>query len=496
MRPELIIGLVGPIGCHIEAVQAQIVAALNGVGYTTKAISISEDMAKLSEAKLGKRPKLASWEDKISAGNDVRRAYSNNGILAAHAITRIRELRKAIHCESGRPNAEDFDPENTLADGAAFIIRQFKRPEEIQLMRKTYKSAFIQISINQDRQSRLDNLINQLKKDSEPHHGAIADKAEKLIYQDENEDSDDFGQRLTDIFHLADVFIDGKNAAATSERFIHALFGRNNIAPTKDELGSYLAKSAALRSVDLSRQVGAAILSPEGDVITIGCNEVPKPGGGNYWDEDDDKKRDIDKGSEPNKKEINRIIHDFLGILSKHGALHDNKKPDELLKNKKLSNAIHRSMIGEITEYGRIVHAEMNAISDAARLGRSIKNATLYVTTFPCHNCAKHIIAGGIARVVFIEPYPKSRTKLLYGDLVAIDSEQPGNAETGKVNFVHFAGIAPSRFLSIFEKSRRCHQETGIIEDWHEGERRPRIGDQELNYTESELHAIYDNFPA
>ena len=72
-----------------------------------------------------------------------------------------------------------------------------------------------------------------------------------------------------------------------------------------------MAQAAALRSFDLSRQVWAAITTPDGDLISIGCNEVPKFGGGNYWDEDKDKKRDVDLGKEANKSEINRIIRDF-----------------------------------------------------------------------------------------------------------------------------------------------------------------------------------------
>jgi len=297
---------------------------------------------------------------------------------------------------------------------------------------------------------------------------------------------------LTKIFHLADAFINAKDedfTSATCVRFINAFFGRNSVAPTKDEFGSYLAKSASLRSVDLSRQVGAAILSSDGDMITVGCNEVPKPGGGNYWNEDDNKKRDIDKGGEANKEETSRIIYDFLMTLSDHDLIADGKKPSDILQDSKLSGAINKSMIGEITEYGRMVHAEMNAISDAARLGRSVKDATLYVTTFPCHNCAKHIIACGVSRIVFIEPYPKSRTELLYGDLVSI-----GVHEEGKVEFAHFSGISPSRFSAIFEKSRRRDRKTGAIEDWYQGECRPRIGEQEIDYIASEAHAILDNF--
>ena len=52
------------------------------------------------------------------------------------------------------------------------------------------------------------------------------------------------------------------------------------------------------------------------------------------------------------------------------------------------------------------VHAEQNAIIQAARLGVSIDGATLYCTHQPCGICAKMIVNAGIARVVYNEGYP------------------------------------------------------------------------------------------
>src|SRR5579871_385409 len=73
----------------------------------------------------------------------------------------------------------------------------------------------------------------------------------------------------------------------------------------------------------------------------------------------------------------------------------------------------HASVIGgaqllNVIEYGRCVHAEMAAIVDAARRGVAIAGCTLYTTTFPCHECARHIVAASIRQVVYIDPYPKS----------------------------------------------------------------------------------------
>lgn len=52
------------------------------------------------------------------------------------------------------------------------------------------------------------------------------------------------------------------------------------------------------------------------------------------------------------------------------------------------------------------VHAEQNAIIQAAKLGVSVDGATLYCTHQPCSICAKMIINSGIKRVVFKEGYP------------------------------------------------------------------------------------------
>ena len=52
------------------------------------------------------------------------------------------------------------------------------------------------------------------------------------------------------------------------------------------------------------------------------------------------------------------------------------------------------------------IHAEQNAIIQAAKMGVSIEGATLYCTHQPCVICSKMIINAGIARVIYKEPYP------------------------------------------------------------------------------------------
>ena len=62
------------------------------------------------------------------------------------------------------------------------------------------------------------------------------------------------------------------------------------------------------------------------------------------------------------------------------------------------------------------VHAEQNAIVQAAKLGVSIDGATLYCTHQPCSMCCKMIINSGIKRVVYQEGYPDPFTQELFGE--------------------------------------------------------------------------------
>lgn len=489
-RPELVFGLVGPIGCDIDTVQIELENALKQVDYTPTHINLSAAMSQLFEEKTREKLAAGTLAEKISAGNKVREAFANDAIMACEAILQIREARISLHEADGLVGAGS-EAESLPASDAAYIIRQLKRKEEVELLTRTYGRQFIQVSVTQERESRIENLCRILQEeDPGKHPDQVRRDAEDLDKKDENELREKHGQRLNKIFHLGDVFIDGSTPESihkSCNRFIQSFFGRNDIGPTKDEFGAYMAKAVSLRSVDLSRQVGSAVLTAEGDLVSLGCNEVPKPGGGNYWDDDDEKARDIDKKGEANKLETRRIIIDFLDTIEGEGLLAEKVTRDTILSDEKSRNAIGESLIGDITEYGRMVHAEMNSLTDAARLGRSVKGCTMFVTTFPCHNCAKHIISAGISRIVFIEPYPKSRTKQLFKEAIS-ENHQPPRTTVG-----HFVGISPTRYRDIFEKGSR-KDEFGNTSDWYGGKCHPRIGDrQPIDALDGELHAINDN---
>ncbi len=89
----------------------------------------------------------------------------------------------------------------------------------------------------------------------------------------------------------------------------------------------------------------------------------------------------------------------------------------------------------------------MEAILAVAREGRnSLKGATLFCTTYPCHNCARHIVASGITSVIYIQPYQKSLATKLHEDAV---SEDPDAKD--RVVFRQYDGVAPQNFLKLFQ---------------------------------------------
>lgn len=69
-----------------------------------------------------------------------------------------------------------------------------------------------------------------------------------------------------------------------------------------------------------------------------------------------------------------------------------------------LSGAPHESVMRDEHEQAT-VHAEQNAISDAARRGVPIEGATAYITHYPCLNCAKILAASGITHIKYYSSY-------------------------------------------------------------------------------------------
>jgi deoxycytidylate deaminase len=239
------------------------------------------------------------------------------------------------------------------------------------------------------------------------------------------------------------------------KRFCELIFGSNVISPTKSEYGLFVAKAAALRTLDLSRQVGAAIFSPSGEVVALGSNEVPKAGGGTYWCDELFDDRDFRRRRDSNDIRKREIFGEIARVIS------PSADASKLLRQRQ----VRESQLMDALEYGRIVHAEMSALTDAARCGHNVKGAILFCTTFPCHMCAKHIVSAGLSKVVFLEPYPKSLAFDLHADSIQVEGGDSGQYDNfPAVHFEHFYGVSPRRYREIFERVKRKDENGALIE--------------------------------
>lgn len=488
--PLLVFGLVGPIGVDLEYTQTAISDALKGYNYTTELVHITKLMEEMPSTKVIDRSDFfKTYNTKMDYANDLREIYDANDILAAIAISFMRDFQQGVEKENIQSGGQS-------KHGLAFIVRQLKTPDEIKLLRSVYGRQFIQVSLHGAPQIRENYLTNKAKITSK---GTLIEEAARkgakdLIARDRKEDLD-YGQNISSAFPLGDVFInpsDRHSSHTSIERFLKALFGSNEISPTRQEYGMYLAKSASLRSSDLSRQVGAAIFAASGEIVSLGSNEVPRSGGGTYWGGDADDSRDMREGHDPNELLKIELFADIISrlkddkFLSKDLLQYESNQDivDILLEGE--GNPKYRSSrVMDIIEFGRIIHAEMSAICDAARVGVSIKGGALYCTTFPCHLCAKHIVAGGLNKVVYLEPYPKSYAQQLHSDSILVDAQ----SSESKVMFEPFIGISPYRYRDLFEKGKR-KTKTGEAKRWLYEPRRPMIDIVVPAHIEAEKYVI------
>lgn len=460
--PELFIGLALATGTDITVVTKTLEDELKEYKYQCESIHLIEVLHQIEKWRtVPERPIDDRIESHMNAGNEFRTILERGEAIALLGIGDVRRRRMKI---SGRSNANEPIPR------CAYVFRGLKHPAEVEALRRIYGSGFILIGIYSPHDARLEHLAKEI---AESRHDFQVDsyrsRAEGLIHRDQEEADKRYGQNLRGTFYRADVFVDASDPAllrASLTRFMNLLFGDTFNTPTKDECGMFHAQAAALRSADLGRQVGAAVTTAEGDIIAVGTNEVPKAGGGLYWSGDNSDQRDFVLGYDSNDKRKRSLLADLLERLKTEGWLSQAKEKlstDELLGlalNRDSESALRKAQLMNVIEFGRAVHAEMAALIDASRRGVSVRDATLYCTTFPCHLCARHIVAAGIRRVVYIEPYAKSLAAQLYPDSIDVESK---TASGHQVSFEPFVGVAPRQYLNLFSMLERKDSTGSVI---------------------------------
>lgn len=481
---EYVFAVVGPAGSGTSWVADALKRLLSNAGIQAeilKASGVIETWATSRSHMVDNSTKLMRARSLQDFGDLCRLETGDKAAVAIRLMREMHERRKG-HTESRLAGGA------AVAERRAYIIDSLKQPAETALLRQVYQDAFCQIGVVCSEEVRKQRLSSSKCRDS------TEAQIEEFMQRDEDAD-DPHGQKVTDTFHLSDFFVDNTPARLIREgnadvenpdwdvadqlgRLIDILTHAKVVRPLPNETGMFHAYGSGMRSACLSRQVGAALVDAAGNVVATGTNEVPRAGGGVYGG---GFRMDVLNGHEydhrcsmvgrycRNTVEQQTIIQHIIDTFPELKAQDDGVT---------LQLRLRKTEVGRLLEFSRAVHAEMDALLSAGRQGTSTVGTRMFVTTFPCHYCARHIVAAGVDEVQFIEPYQKSKALSLHGDAIvsnAVNWRPPSevvNAAVGNgeghpppyVLFRPFTGVAPRLYKRAFLKDRKLKDSKGNME--------------------------------
>lgn len=458
---EMIIAMVGPVASGVTTTCDLLKEYLEiEFGYKVERIGVSEV---IEEACALLDVKIEPYESDVKRieflqkqGSALRKKFGEE-YLANKCVERI-----AVH-RTTSGGVQEVDGTNVpIPTRQAYIIDSLKHPSEVVRLQEVYGDTFWVFGIFAPEDVRIERLSDK----------DITETAAIRIIEIDEDEGPEFGQKVRDTIQASDFFLrnDASNKGQLREsvsRYLKIIFGTEIITPRPDETAMYNAAAAAAGSACLSRQVGAAIYSDSGELIGKGRNDVPKYGGGLYGYDDGDcdhrcyKWKDTKCYNDAHKE---KLYEGIFKALKENGLLTEKKSKGY----SDVQEALKATDINNLIEFSRAVHAEMDALISVARGARSgLVGGTLYCTTYPCHSCARHIVASGITRVLYIEPYPKSKAPTLHKDSISSKS-----SEKERVRFLQYQGVAPKNMLRLF-RNRGERKENGLARTYNPKRARP-----------------------
>ena len=405
--PILVFGIAGRIGSGASFVTKVMMEEIKAFGYKPVEIKVTDWFLKKDYCCLANLESSA-----CSIIKDILRIISDNNQLKnkqrsdkAQRIIDLQGKGNKLREKSGRNDiiaalsiyyiAENLRQQNALDEREsryAYIIDSLKHPDEVKLLKEVFGESFYMIG------AVANDSVRKRRLQDQKH---ITDSEFEEISKIDSGEENNNGQQTTKTIQQSDYFFE--NNCDTPEkinqeckRLLNLIFQSTIVTPKQDEYGMHLAFGAADKSACLSRQVGAAIISENFHVLATGYNDVPQFGGGLYTSESISDNRCFAKsGMCYNDIEKKLIADEIIDVIKSDITDEQSKKIKETL--------LKETRVKQLVEFSRAVHAEMDAIVTVARSGIvGIVGSTMYVTTYPCHNCAKHIIDSGIKRVVFL----------------------------------------------------------------------------------------------
>ena len=473
--PDLVIAVVGAVGSGTSSVARVLGRLLARAGAATVAIrasSVLERAAPLDWAAASAEPPIRRFVALQEIGSRLRHE-NDNAFVAAGMIAGIR-CRPGSRPRPGHRHLRRAAPPGRGAAAALGLWRGLLAARRGLRRAHPARQADAEIRLRAGRPGRRPGSagLHGAGREFRLEHGQKV--ADAFRYADFHCDSSASLPRAD----APDPVLDAWPVTADLERFLALVrAAQPMLRPTEAEQAMYHAYAARLGSACLSRQVGAVLLGQDGQLLSTGCNEVPRAGGGLYGEGTDDP-AEVERGRCHvyggfcrNTDERNKLVDHVMELLEEQGV-----ELGDAPRRALLARRLRRSRLGHLVEFSRSVHAEMDALISAARRGVSTVGTRLFVTTFPCHNCARHIVAAGVDEVQFIEPYLKSKALALHDDSITLPrpgwvapsvARRLGQAGPQQVCFRPYVGAAPRLF-------RRAFLKDGEVKD---GMFRPAAGD-------------------
>lgn len=273
--------------------------------------------------------------------------------------------------------------------------------------------------------------------------------------RDKNEEGITYGQQVALCVFEADYLIRNDNdPMITTKTAIKRrlrdkledairLFKGELRPPTSAEAYMSIAYSASLMSQCFKRQVGAVIIDKEGAVVSIGYNENPKPLKPCYTQFGDCYREIFAENTMGNLKSCPFCKKELNGLAYPYVCPHCNMNIyREIVRDRALSRCT-------------ALHAEEKAIINAH--ATNLDGCTLYVTTFPCFNCAQKILDVGIRTVYYVESYPDIDSVKLFDAAKKIGKT---------INMQKFEGVKARAYFKIFDNWRR-QKEADLFKNRH-----------------------------
>lgn len=493
--PELVFATIRTLGTEMAPVRQELDAALAAANYQVHRIELSS----LLSPAVAPRDEPNRCELLMDAGDQLRALLGRADAVALAGIREIHRIRGLGELDHGRPRA--------------FVLDGLSHRAEVETLRQVYGKRVFFIACDAPRPDRARQLAQLFERVS----GLAATAAEQAATHALDRDFGlatsltappvPRGLRLSSsaALELADLFVrcdDPTQSRRHVRRLVECVHSHPFHTLTMDELAMAAAYRGSLTTAVMARRVGSAIMVDE-QIVAVGANEVPKAGGGYYHTESEPDGREFMAGLDASDGIRAQILADLLARLRPGWFSPDLQRRTvaELTELAINDENIRDAEIFDVIEYGRTTHAEMVAITSAARRGISIQGGTLYSTTLPCHECTRNIIASGLARVVYLEPYHKSKGGELHRD--AIDLFPEPSARGDRVSFEPFSGFSHNRLSDLFswvprkaDDVRRRRGEPirldgrAVVWRAHEARLRPSIQDPEFAETDSLMRMV------